>query len=59
METLTLDSLLNLIETLPVTEQEILLQTQQNPITTKPRIPGQEKGHVIIAPDLLRRTHKS
>ena len=57
MKTLTLDTLLKSIETLPVTEQETLLHilqnrlTQQHRITTQPRIPGQDKGHVIIAPD--------
>jgi hypothetical protein len=57
MKTLTLDTLLKSIETLPVIEQETLLKllqnrlTQQNRITTKPRIPGQDKGQVIISPD--------
>jgi hypothetical protein len=56
MEALTLDSLLESIATLPVVEQETLLQilqhrlTQQQPIV-QPRIPGQDKGQVIIAPD--------
>lgn len=57
MKTLTLDSLLKSIEILPVIEQETLLQilqnrlTQKHRTTTQPRIPGQDKGQVVIAPD--------
>jgi hypothetical protein len=57
METLTLDSLLESIATLPAIDQETLLQilqhriAQQHRISTQPRIPGQDKGQVIIAPD--------
>jgi hypothetical protein len=56
METLTLDSLLESIATLPEIEQETLLQILQYRIAqqhraTQPRIPGQDKGKVIIAPD--------
>jgi hypothetical protein len=57
METLTLDCILESIATLPAIEQETLLQilqhriAQQHRITTHPRIPGQDKGQVIIAPD--------
>jgi hypothetical protein len=56
METLTLDSLLESIATLPAIEQETLLQILQHRIAqqhrvNQPRIPGQDKGQVIIAPD--------
>lgn len=57
METPTLDSLLESIASLPTTEQETLLQilqhriAQQHRVTTQPRIPGQDKGQVIVAPD--------
>jgi hypothetical protein len=56
METLTLDSLLESIATLPAIEQETLLQILQHRIAqqhhaTQSRIPGQDKGQVIIAPD--------
>ena len=58
MKTLTVDTLLKSIETLPAIEQETLLQILQDRLTqphrittTQPRIPGQDKGQVVIAPD--------
>jgi hypothetical protein len=57
MKSLTLDSLLESIAALPAIEQETLLQILQHrlahqpQIVTQPRIPGQDKGQVIIAPD--------
>jgi hypothetical protein len=62
METLILDSLLESIATLPAIEQETLLQILQHRIgqqhsATQPRIPGQDKGQVIIAPDFDASRH--